>query len=168
MLLTNLFIMWYLVLMIVYDHFISKSQNKFKIFLYNNVYGLAGFFGLWHSWAMFSSPFTYNYNIYAKIVYRDETHDFIEVFDSSKRMFMGKKTNVFKEKMMENLLLEQVEGGIRNGFCNFLYMRDSSGKKIKEIILMRETISISPFDSEDLEEHNGIEEYYTMKADKNV
>lgn len=163
-LIVNLFIVYYLVLMVVYDHYIAKSQNRFKLFLYGKVYHLAGYLGLWHSWAMFSSPFTYNYNIYAKIVYDDETTEILDIFDGSKRKFMNSiKTDVFKEKMMENILLEEHEGGIRNGLCNYLYGRYNK-KPIKEVVLLKEITYIENFDSESPGGYVGTQEYYTMKG----
>ena len=164
----NVFIVYYLVLMIVYDHYISKSQNKFKIFLYKSIYPIAQMLGLWHSWAMFSRPFTYNYNIYARIEFLDGTEEILEVFDSQSKKFMSSiSTDVFTEKFLENLLLEPKEGGIRNGFCYYLYENTKNKKNIKKIVLMRETISMNGFDNERVVPYKAAEDYYTMRAKNN-
>lgn len=161
MIIVNLFIFWYILLMVFYDHYIASSKNPMKLFIFNKFLNYPAFYlGLGHSWTMFCSPFKYSYNIYARLEYTDGSKNHVKILDSEKREFLYRKTNVYFEKLGENILAETIDYGIRYAFCFYIsHKYRKKDTKVERIVLIRETIGIPDFDSGAVGERK-VEDYY--------
>lgn len=102
--------------------------------------------GLWHSWLMFTNPYKYNYNILAKLIYDDDTIDFIEICSYEDNLFLGKIKYSRLSKLIENLVVDNSEFGIRKFFCHFILERYSlPNKKVVQVELICEKDDIPDF-----------------------
>jgi hypothetical protein len=90
------------------------------------------YMGLWHTWSLFSSPFTNNKKMFLDVEYEDGKKELINLFDYESMKFFNRAANSFDVKYAENLscLIE-----VRTNFVYYLknYIEKYENKKIKKI-----------------------------------
>lgn len=142
--LVNLFIFLYLFIC-----FFWSISNTFHVdqVLKNYLGDFVRYVGLWHIWNMYTSPYKFNHSLLAKVTFDNGQVNVIQVWDPDVELPFLETTKYSRlRKLVENILTEDSNFGIRKFFSYFLYLEYSQkNKKIVEVELIEESEAIQDF-----------------------
>lgn len=128
----NFFILLYLFIC-----FFWSVSNTFHVdqILKNYLGNFIRYAGLWHIWNMYTSPYKFNHLLFAKVTFENGNINVIKVWDPKTKLpFLEIENYCRLRKLIENVLMENSDYGIRKFFCHFLYLEYS--KKNNRIVLI--------------------------------
>jgi hypothetical protein len=136
-----------IVLYVLYAASWSLSYNCcFKNFVHKYLGKYVVYWGLWHSWNMFSGPSMSNDSLDVEIFFEDNTSIKINLFViQNKKMFMGKRAGVRDVKFAEILIYNtEFSDFTRLSFAKYLVKNLKLDKKPNRITYIKniETIPV--------------------------
>lgn len=131
----------------------SISNNCYtKQLVHKHLFKLVTYWGLWHSWNMFSSPSRNNDSLDLELIFEDNSSQTIEIFSiKNKKLFLGKRASVRDVKFCENLIYNtEFSEFSRISFLKFLMKSLNLDKKVIRAVFIKNSESMKIWNEDNI------------------